>query len=165
MIVGRFTAGVAALLYAPVSGQYLLLRRSGQKDYSPGAWECVTGRVDQGEGFEDALRREVREELGVEVQAEYILGTTHFYRGSPNPENELVGVIYLCTVPEPSSIHIQAEHSEYRWLNARQALDLLDTNDPSTQWARRVIQRAEIIRPLLPESLLRYQRQAGFELG
>ncbi len=165
MTVGRFNAGIAALIYTPGSNQYLLLRRSGEKDYSPGAWECVTGRVEQGEGFEEALRREVLEELGVEVQAEYILGTTHFYRGSHTPENELVGVIYLCTVPKPSSIHIEAEHSEYRWLNPQQALDLLTAADPSTQWIRRVIQRAEVIRPLLPGSLLKFQRQAGFDLG
>ena len=36
-----------------------------------------------------------QEELGVEVQVEHILGTTHFYRGEQVPDNELVGVIYL----------------------------------------------------------------------
>ena len=97
MTIGRFYAGIAALIWSPGTRRYLLLRRSEQKDYAPGVWECVTGRVDQGEGFEDALRREVREELGVDVQAEYILGTTHFYRGNPTPEKELVGVIYLCS--------------------------------------------------------------------
>ena len=165
MTVGRFNAGIAAIIYARETSQYLLLRRSELKDYAPGAWECVTGRVEQGEGFENALHREVREELGIDVSVEYLLGTTHFYRGSPSPENELVGVVYLCSVPEPSSIHIGAEHSECRWLEAQQATDLLTPGDPSTQWARRVIQRAEVIRPLLPGSLLDYQRQAGFELG
>jgi len=165
MPIGRFYAGIAALIWSPETRRYLLLRRSEHKDYAPGAWECVTGRVDQGEGFEDALRREVREELGVEVQVEHILGTTHFFRGSPGPENELVGVIYLCTLPDPGSIRINTEHSEYRWLTAQQALDQLSVADPSTQWMRRVIQRVESIRPLLPESLLELQRQTSFELG
>lgn len=165
MPIGRFYAGIAALIRSPRSKQYLLLRRSRHKDYAPGIWECVTGRVDQGEDFEAALRREVREELGVEVQAEYLLGTTHFYRGSPNPENELVGVIYLCTLPDPDAIHIDAEHSEYRWLNADQALDLLTDADPSTQWARRLIQRAEAILPMLTEPVLEFHRHSGFELG
>ena len=101
MTIGRFYAGIAALIWSPETEQYLLLRRSAQKDFAPGAWECVTGRVDQGEGFEDALRREVREELGVDVQIEHILGTTHFYRGNPTPEKELVGVIYLCSLSRP----------------------------------------------------------------
>jgi 8-oxo-dGTP pyrophosphatase MutT (NUDIX family) len=165
MSIGLFYAGIGALIWSPDIKQYLLLRRSDQKDYAPGAWECVTGRVDQGEGFEDALRREVREELGVEVQVEYILGTTHFYRGAPRPENELVGVIYLCSLADASSIRISSEHSEYRWLPANQAIELLTSVDTSTQWARRVIQHAEAIRPLLPGILVEYQRKSGFELG
>lgn len=165
MSIGRFYAGIAALIWSPATEQYLLLRRSEQKDFARGAWECVTGRVDQGEGFEDALRREVREELGVDVQVEHILGTTHFYRGEPTPENELVGVIYLCTLSDPTSIRISSEHSEYRWLSADQAFELLSASDPTTQWARGLIQRAEALRSMLPEDLVKFQRESGFELG
>lgn len=165
MSIGRFYAGIAALIWSPGTEQYLLLHRSEEKDYGRGIWECVTGRVDQGEGFEDALYREVREELGVQVQVEHILGTTHFYRGAHDPDNELVGVVYLCSIPDTASIHMSAEHSEYRWLSANQALELLSATDPSTRWARRVIERAEIIRPLLPKGLVSFQCRAGFELG
>ncbi len=165
MSIGSFYAGIAALIWSPAIEQYLLLRRSERKDYGRGIWECITGRVDQGEGFEDALRREVREELGVDVQVEHILGTTHFYRGAPTPDNELVGVVYLCSLQDPTSIHISAEHADCRWLSAGEALALLSASDPSTQWARRVIERAEIIRPLLPKRLVSFQRQAGFEFG
>src|SRR4030042_5599054 len=165
MNIGRFNAGVAALIWSPETKEYLLLRRSDQKDYARGAWECVTGRVDQGEGFEDALRREVHEELGAEVLIEYILGTTHFYRGDPVPENELVGVIYLCCLLDPTSIHIGAEHTEYRWLSAVDAIDFLSASDPATQWAKRIIGRAEAIRSMLPENLVIFQRNSSFELG
>jgi len=165
MSIGRFYAGIAAVIRSPETGQYLLLRRSKHKDFGSGVWECVTGRVDQGEGFDDALHREVHEELGVEVQVEHILGTTHFYRGAPNPDNELVGVVYLCTLADPISIHISPEHSEYRWISADQSLTLLSATDPSTQWAQRVIERAEKIRPMLSQDLVHFQRHAGFELG
>ncbi len=165
MSIGRFYAGIAALIRSPATSQYLLLRRSDQSDYGQGIWECVTGRVDQGEGFEDALHREVREELGVAVKVEYILGTTHFYRGDPTPDNELVGVIYLCSLDEPGSIAISPEHSEFRWLTTEEALDQLSAADPSTRWLRRVIERAEIIRPMLLPDLLGLNRQTGFEFG
>jgi 8-oxo-dGTP diphosphatase len=165
MTMGKFQAGIAAVISSAVTGQYLLLRRSNQKDYGRGVWECVTGRVDQGEGFEDALHREVLEELGVTVQVEYILGTTHFYRGAPSPENELVGVVYLCSVEDHGAILIGPEHSEYRWLAAKEAIELLSASDPSTRWTRRVIERAEVIRPMLLDKLVRINRQTGFELG
>ena len=165
MAIGRFLAGIAAVIRSPETGQYLLLRRSEEKDFGAGIWECLTGRVDQGEGFEEALQREGREELGVEVQVEHILGTTHFYRGSSNPENELVGVVYLCSLTEPVSIHISAEHSEFRWLPAGQAIDMLATTDPSTLWARRVIERAETVNAMLSPALVNFQRQTSFEFG
>ena len=165
MAIGRFIAGVAAVIWSPISEKYLLLRRSEQKDYARGSWECVTGRLEQGEGFEDALRREVLEELGVEVKVDHILGTTHFYRGDPIPENELVGVIYLCSLDEPDLIHIGEEHSGYRWLTAEQAIEFLTADDPTTQWAKRLILRAEAVRPMLPKSLVEFQDNTGFELG
>jgi 8-oxo-dGTP diphosphatase len=165
MTIGHFQAGIAALIWSPGNQKYLLLRRSEQKDYAAGIWECLTGRVDQGEGFEDALRREVREELGVEVQIEHLLGTTHFHRGALMPENELVGVVYLCSIPDPTSIRISSEHSEYRWLGVEQAISSLSTDNSSTPWVRRVIQRAEIIRPMLPVNLVNFQKEIGFELG
>jgi 8-oxo-dGTP diphosphatase len=165
MSIGRFYAGIAALIWSVETRQYLLLRRSDRKDYAPGVWECVTGRVDQGEGFEDALHREVREELGVEVQVQAILGTTHFYRGEPVPENELVGVVYFCSLSDPAAIHISPEHSEFRWLTAEGAMALLTASDPSTQWARRVIERAEVLLAQFPPRLFNKPGQAGFELG
>jgi 8-oxo-dGTP diphosphatase len=165
MSIGRFCAGIAALIWSAETSCYLLLRRSGHKDYAPGVWECVTGRVDQGEGFEDALYREVREELGVEVQVEAILGTTHFYRGEPVPENELVGVVYFCSLRDPAAIHLSPEHSEFRWLPADQAMALLTASDPSTQWARRVIERAEMLRAQFPHGLIRGPGLTSFELG
>jgi 8-oxo-dGTP diphosphatase len=165
MSIGQFYAGIAALVWSPITSQYLLLRRSDQKDYGRGIWECVTGRVDQGEGFEEAMHREVREELGIEVQVEYILGTTHFYRGDPKPENEMVGVIYMCALDETSTISIGPEHSEFRWLSANEALLLLSASDPSTQWIKRVIERAETVRPWLPADLVKIARQTGFEFG
>ena len=166
MTIGRFYGGVGALIHSPHTNKYLLLKRSESKDFAPGAWECVTGRVDQGEGFEDAVRREVFEELGVPgVTIEFIIGTTHFYRGAAGPENELIGVVYGCALDEASPIHISQEHSEFRWLTVAEADTLLGASDPSTQWLRLVIERAVAIRSHLPDTLVHYHEQHGFELG
>jgi 8-oxo-dGTP diphosphatase len=163
-VIGRFLGGVAALIVNPADETYLLLRRAAAKDFAPGAWECVTGRVDQGEGFEEALRREVREELGVDVFVEYILGTTHFYRGTAVPENELIGVLYLCTIADFTAIRLSAEHDAYRWLTAAQTADLLSANDATSAWTRALVARAEAVRPLLSAELRQFNRRYGFQL-
>jgi 8-oxo-dGTP diphosphatase len=158
--VGRFLAGVAALVRGAADGKYLLLQRSAAKDFGSGAWECVTGRVDQGEGFTAAVRREVREELGVEVRVDFIVGTMHFYRGPATPANELVGVQYCCSLADPSSIRISGEHSVCRWVTATEAQVLL----PAGHWLRRAIRRAETIRGLSPSGLLEYYCVEGFDV-
>jgi hypothetical protein len=71
----------------------------------------------------------------------------------------------LCSLDDPGSVSIGPEHSEFRWLSADVALELLSATDPSTQWARRVIERAEIIRAMLPSKLIKINRQTGFEFG
>ena len=162
MPIGRFCAGIGALLWSSSEDGYLLLRRSEEKDFGSGVWECVTGRVDQGEGFEDAVYREIREELGVGAQIDFIIGTTHFYRGDEAPENELLGVIYFCSIDDPASISLSTEHSECRWVTADEAYSFLSATDPSTQWIRKVIERAEAIKASLPE-LIGFHREHGFE--
>lgn len=48
-------------------GELYLQRRPMWKDIQPGRWDtAVGGHVDYGETVEEALRREVREELGIE---------------------------------------------------------------------------------------------------
>lgn len=159
MSIGRFQCGVAALLYDAPTQTYLLLRRSHKRDFGSNDWEGVTGRVDQGESFEQAVYREVREEVGLDIQIDFIIGTTHFYRGQPKPENELLGVKYACSVASRDALSISDEHDEARWLTANQIYALL----PEGHWLYQTVQRAEMLRATLPESLIAYQRQAGFE--
>ena len=161
MSVGHFLAGVAALIWDPTTDQYYLLRRAGHRDFQQGAWECVTGRVDQGEDFEEALNREVREEIGGELQVEFIVATTHFYRGEALPENELLGVIYGCTLKNPKEVSFGAEHSEARWVTAEEAFAFL----PQGHWLRKVITRAEQMKAHLPESLRKIFQEEGFNIG
>jgi len=91
---GRFLAMVGVVLWRRSDDRYPVLRRPAMRDHGAGTWECVTGRLEQRESFEQAVRRESREELGLDVRIEFIVGTTHFYRGDKVPENEMVGVSF-----------------------------------------------------------------------
>lgn len=165
MAIGRFLAGIGCLIWNPADDTYLILRRSLEKDFAAGHWECVTGRVDQGEGFEDALRREVYEELNVDVQPLFIVGTTHFYRGLDRPEYELVGIVYCGVVEQVADIKISSEHSEYRWVTMAQAMELLSLEEPTELWLARIIERAEFFRQHLSSELLNFNARHGFEMG
>lgn len=159
MDIGRFQCGIAALIYHPPTKTYLLLQRSERRDVGGREWESVTGRVNQGEGFEAALHREVKEELGIAIQLEFIVGTSHFYRGEPRPENELLGVKYVCTVKDRESVQIGDEHSAFCWLTAKQIYSML----PSTHWLHQTVQQAELIRNAISPELIKVFRAASFE--
>lgn len=149
MSVGHFLGGIAALIWDEATDRYLLLRRAASKDVGAGHWECVTGRVDQGESYEEALHREVREEIGVPVEIQFIIGTTHFYRGLAQPENELLGVLYACAITDPTAVTLSPEHDQMRWVPAANIPNFL----PTAHWLHPVIARAALIRQHLPEEL------------
>lgn len=147
---GHFLAGIAGLLRNCV-GEYLLMRRAADRDFGSEVWECVTGRVNQGEGFEEALHREVMEETGLRVRVDTLIGLSHFYRGGPVPENELQGVIFGCSIVGDGTVHRSSEHTEHQWVSAQRALELLTATDPGTLWLRQTIERAEVLYSILPE--------------
>lgn len=60
---------VAAVIQKP-DGQFLLARRPQGKVYA-GYWEFPGGKVEPGESLDYALRRELHEELGIEVERSY----------------------------------------------------------------------------------------------
>lgn len=157
MPIGHFLGGIAALIQDPTTQKYLLLRRLDSRDYGAGAWECITGRVDQGESYEDALHREVQEESGAQVQIDFIVSTTHFHRGAPTPENELLGVIFACTLlSDPHQLTI-TEHSAHHWMTREEIFTFL----PDTHWLRTVIARAELIRAHTPPELVKFWHEEG----
>lgn len=148
--IGRFICGIAALIFDPVTERYLLLRRAADKDAGAGEWECVTGRVDQGESFEAAVHREVREEIGATVRIEFIIGTTHFYRGEAKPENELLGVKYFCTLTDAESVQMSVEHSEVRWMTADEIYAML----PESHWLVETVRLGDYLWRTLSEDMI-----------
>ena len=59
-------------------GRLLLLRRSNVCRHFVGCWEWPGGKVDPGEDFASAVKREAREETSLEVEITGVAGATHF---------------------------------------------------------------------------------------
>ena len=108
-------------VYNP-QGELYLQRRPEWKDIQPGKWDtAVGGHVDFGEDVETALRREVREEIGLtefapEFVARYVFESAR--------EKELVNVFRTVTTvtPTPSD-----ELDGGRFFDKKEILHLMGT--------------------------------------
>ena len=79
---------VGILVWRQVDGKYLVLQRSPTRDWAAGEWECASGRVEQGESFVQAVRREALEELGLEVRIECLEVRGTSIEGTPDPRTK-----------------------------------------------------------------------------
>jgi 8-oxo-dGTP pyrophosphatase MutT (NUDIX family) len=116
---------VCAMIEHNLSGKILLLKRSETADYLPGIWEDMGGRIKQFEEPEEALRREVREETGLEIEIMKPLTVFHDYRGERNAENELLIITYWCKA-RSDQVVLSEEHSAYQWVYPEEALALAE---------------------------------------
>jgi len=94
-------------------GRLLITQRPAEKHLG-GLWEFPGGKLDTGESYPDCLRRELREELGIEVAVGPMLAAIeHAY-----PEKTVRIHFYRCALTSgvPSAI----ECSDLEWITADQ---------------------------------------------
>ena len=98
---------VAAIIHR---GEETLSTQRGYGEYE-GWWEFPGGKVGPGEGPEVALRREIMEELGVEIVVENLLSTVEY----DYPKFHLSMLCYMCSIAN-GEIDLR-EHKSARWLS------------------------------------------------
>lgn len=102
-------------------GRYLLCKMPAHRGVFPGQWGLPGGGVEDGERIEDALRREVREELQLELST---LQPVHFKGENreklyPDGRREtiyMVFLIYLCTTDGADPV-INEELEAFAWVS------------------------------------------------
>ena len=85
-----------------------------QREYGEfeGMWEFPGGKIEPGESSEDALKREIQEELGIDITIDEFLCTTNY----DYPSFHLTMHCYICSI-ETGEIVLR-EHKSARWLTS-----------------------------------------------
>ena len=108
---GDYHLTVLGVIQKP-DGRFLINKRVMTKSWAPGWWEVSGGAAVAGEDSETAVRREIKEETGLDVSAAE--GGYLFTYQRENPEegdNYFVDVYRFQMDFEESDIHLQEEET------------------------------------------------------
>ncbi|MBI2630705.1 NUDIX domain-containing protein [Candidatus Nomurabacteria bacterium] len=112
-------------------GKYFVVRRSASKYPEVGAkWDIVGGRINAGATLLENLKREVREETGLEIKYEPKLLTA---QDILKKERHVVRLTYLGATE--GEVKLSDEHEEYKWLTLRELAGL----EPMDSYFREVL--------------------------
>ncbi|MDP2788627.1 MAG: NUDIX domain-containing protein [bacterium] len=111
--------------------KYLVLLRSAEKYPDAGAqWEVAGGRINTGTPLLENLKREVKEETGLEIMGEPKLITA---QDILRPHKHIVRLTYLGVAD--GDIKLSDEHTDFKWLS----LDELSKLEPMDSYFKTVL--------------------------
>lgn len=104
---------VGALIFR--DGKLLIIRR-GNPPYA-GYWSIPGGKVKWGESLEKALKREIREELSVEIEIEKLAGIVEsIYREGDEVKYHYIIIDYFCRIVSGEPV-ASDDALELRWVS------------------------------------------------
>lgn len=109
---------VAAVIFR--EGKVLCVQRpENAREYVSMKWEFPGGKIEVGESREDALVREIEEELAVDINGlQYLITVEHSY-----PDFHLTMHAYACVLTE-GEVELR-EHVALKWLSVEELNELV----------------------------------------
>jgi len=123
---GQQVITACALIHKKADGipHVFLARRAETKKFLPEVYEIPGGHIDFGEDIEKGLKREIKEEMNVEIA----LGMpfSAFTYMNDVKKSHSVEVIYFASLKEDENniaLHLE-DHSSYIWVNEKNISDI-----------------------------------------
>lgn len=123
-----------AIIFREEEGKifYLLLH------YQSGHWDFPKGNIEKGENLEDTVKREIKEETGVEdidFTSNFKETIKYFYK--LKGKTIFKTVVFFLVETKSKEIKISWEHTDFKWLSYEEALEQLTFKN-----AKEILQKA-----------------------
>lgn len=128
-----------------LSNRKILITQNSSGSDHPFQWEFAGGKIKPGESEEDAIYREIREELNVEIEIQKKINSVTFDYGFKQIEL----IPFLCSIKK-GKIKLN-EHAAYKWIT----IDELNKIDFSGADKKMVQQtgNAEVLKEYIGEKM------------
>ncbi|SCZ77705.1 NUDIX hydrolase [Acidaminobacter hydrogenoformans] len=107
--------GIALRAAILAEGKILLLLRSRPSKGETGYWELPGGRMNLGECYEEAVKREVYEETGLKIS---VVKPLTVYDSKRDKDTQVIGIIFLCALDASNpKVQLSSEHLDSMWVS------------------------------------------------
>lgn len=115
---------IATKAFIEHEGKVLIVRESTQyaDGTHAGEFDLPGGRLHPGERFDEALRREIREETGLEVMIHEPIYVGEWRPVVREEPWQIVGVFFRVTCSS-NEVVLSSDHNELRWIDPAKYLD------------------------------------------
>ena len=120
---------VAGIIYK--DGKILIAKRNLHKDQG-GKWEFPGGKVEKGETNEEALKREIKEELDADIEVKEYVGENEFHY----PEKDVKLIFYQANLISDRVKLL--EHEDYKWIKIEESskYDFAEADKKVFEWLK-----------------------------
>ena len=123
---GQYYLGVHAYIYNS-NFEFLIQQRSYNKDFAPGRWDIHAGHVTSGESSVDCIIREVKEEIGLDINANDIFSVKRvFYIKSPL----IIDIYFIKKEYELDKLVLQKDEvNAVKKISGKEMIDMVRNSD------------------------------------
>lgn len=126
----EFSAGGIVFKKTPNGPKFLLIKNMAMRDPNKSYWGFPKGHLNEGESSKEAALREVKEEVGLEVEIVEKVGQSSYIFQNKGEKIFKIVSMFLMQAKEGEILIQDSEIQEAKWIEPQEVLKLLSfSND------------------------------------